>query len=343
MEDDLAGYLDRRRLEGKQANNLVACAIFGFGLVVLAVGTIGYSATENAWEEGEFLTGVMIMVGLLALTVFTGLRARRFGRQARALTGSVRTVPWLPPASADDTSEELAAQIPRLHTISQRVALLCLGWVGVLLVAVGLFMLLERNGQDLLDRGTRVPGTVESTHRVRAGNAWIMVRYSRDGVERTDRINRNSDFEYSPGQTVTVVYDPADPDLVRTLEERNDNRLVDAAAYILVGFGCIALSWGVVAAVRWRKRYLGVRTTGWRSARANIKQPLKGTAKINVTFRDHSTLALQATGFRGLSKVSMNDVPVWIGGADRHMVLLLREGETLRAKPVKATSPREVG
>jgi hypothetical protein len=310
---------------------------FGLVFLLVAMGTI-WSLTEDGyqWAAGELATEIVILVVSLVLSVYTGLRARSFGRQAKAL----QPVTWLPPAAVDDDNSELAVHILRLRTVSRRIVASCAGWVGVLLLGAGAFVLLADNGRDLLDRGTKVTGTVVTVHHARRGSDSMTVRYWRGQVERTDTIFRNSDREYIPGQYVTVVYDLADPDLVRTVDERNDNQLVTWAAWGLIVVGCIGLPMAVLAAARWRERYLAVRTTGWRSGRADIiRLGRKEMPTMKVEFRDASTISLKAdSAFRAPTPVGeVTGVPVWVGGEGRYMVMLMqRQDRSLRAVPVKA-------
>lgn len=338
------------RLRKKRRNGLVACVVFGLVFVIFVVGTIwSLSSSDYPWAEGELAADIATIAVSAALAVFAGFRARVFGRRADALSAShpLRRVSWLPPASDGDTGgAELETQIQRLRTTRWHAAAVLLAWVGVLLLGLSGFVLLDVIGQRLLDAGKRVPGTVEEVHNARRGSSTIMVTYVADGTTRRVKIYRDSELKYAPGQPVTVVYDRTDPERVRTVAERNDSQFVVWANFTAILAGLFGIPFSAMAVRGWWARHQAVRGTGWRPGTAEIVQERKNAERYLVEFHDGSTLRLSAVSYtlrRAPRGEDLSAVPVWVGGADRHMVIVLPRGrwsKGMHAVPVKADAPR---
>jgi hypothetical protein len=326
---------------------LGACAFFS-AVFLLFVGGTTYALTTSGypWENGELTAEIITIVVSLGLAVFTGLRARSFGRQADALQAqlSPHRMLWLPPA-ADSVHSDVEAQTPRLRIYSCRAILICVAWVAALLLGASGFVLMNEAGQRLLDQGDRTAGIVASVDTARRGTSTITVQYLRRGIVRTAEINRDSDRDYAAGQGVTVVYDPADPERVRTLDERNDNKFVTWGAYLLISVACVMIPLSAVAARGWQRRHRAVRTSGWRAGTAHVSHHPKQRAEIAVKYRDGSRITLKAATSTHTPPDfgEHRGVPVWVGGAGRNMVVLLRHSKSrnaLHAVPVSAANPR---
>ncbi|MEO6088685.1 MAG: DUF3592 domain-containing protein [Umezawaea sp.] len=342
------------KLRAKRTSRLVASVSFGLLLVLFTAGTVwSLSSSDYPWIDGELTADIVTIVVLLALTVLTGLRSRTFGRRADALeaTNPARRMTWLPPLSTDGSGNaDLETQIGRLRTTSRRSTAVFAAWVGVLSIGVSGFVLLDMTGQRLLDTGKRVAGTVETVHNARRGSSSITVTYVVDGTRRTARIycDWDSELTYTRGQNVTVVYDLADPERVRTLLERNDSQLVLWATFsvIIVAAG-LGIPFSALSMTGWWARYRAVRATGWRKGTAKVAQEGKALAKFVVSFGDGSALRLSAISYtlHGVpSAGEFSDVPIWVGGAAGRMVIILPRGrwsKGMHAVPVKAEGPRE--
>lgn len=342
-------YLKLLKLRTKRMTRLAACAVFGAVFVLFAAGAAwSLSVGDYPSKPGKLVTDLVIIAVSLVLAVFTGFRARAFGRRADALSATT-PVSWLPRVTDGGSGgAELDEWIRLLRGTGRRSVVVFGAWIGVLLTGASGFVLLDHTGQRLLDTGQRVAGAVESVHEARRGSSSITVSYVADGTRRTVRIYRdwNSDVAYAPGQTVTVVYDPADPGSVRTLAERNDNQLVVWSVVLVITAAFLGIPFSALSMWGWRARYRAVRATGWRAGTADIVQERKKPAMMVVMYRDGSTIHLRTTSctLRRAPGGQLSAVPVWVGGTDQYMVIVLsdngRSGRLL-ALPVKADAPRQ--
>ncbi len=133
----------------------------------------------------------------------------------------------------------------------------------LLIAAAEIAAVMQARADRLLASGRRVPGTVVE---MREGNPTarisppdkIVVRYEAEDSTRQATINLDDESpRYRVGQQVEVVYDPDDPDRVRTSEEDNDpSWAVTIFVYGLV-WAPIAIVVGIVRLVRagrWRRQ-----------------------------------------------------------------------------------------
>ncbi|HEV7975998.1 DUF3592 domain-containing protein [Amycolatopsis sp.] len=340
-------HSEPRRLRRKRTAWFVASGFFT-SVFLLFVGGTTYALTAPgyAWGEGELPIEIIMIVVSALFALFAGLRGRRLGDQAADLEDELSPYEtlWLP-SDPEPVDAEVAAMTPRLRVYSHRAALLCGAWVVALTLGVSGFFLMELLGQRLLDEGARTVGTVVSVHDARRGTSTITVEYvERDDV-RLAIVNRDSDRDYTPGQLVTVVYDPADPERVRTLSERNDNGFLTFGSYFLAIVACIGIPCSAVAAQNWRRRHQAVLGSGWHAGRAHISHYFRQVPRISVTYRDGSGIELKGSTSTHAPPAfgEVSDVPVWVGGESRSMVVLLPRGrirDALHAVPVYADGPR---
>ncbi|MFJ1765358.1 DUF3592 domain-containing protein [Amycolatopsis sp. NPDC088138] len=201
-------------------------------------------------------------------------------------------------------------------------------------VALAGFAAMSASADHLLKTGVRVTGKVLGVYRHSRGEDTIHVAYPVGyGHFRYADIVWDSGRQYTEGQPITVVYDKADPDRVRTPDETNGDQ---TWTWVLV-LGTIAAGSGlvlsVIAAVNWRRRYRAVSATGWRIASVTVvpDYPVrKGRhmPDITVAYRDGTRITLRAaTSSHG--SVPLKQEPnrrAWIGGTDRDMVVLFPHG-----------------
>jgi hypothetical protein len=344
--DDLRNYFKQQKLQKKRTVRVVACVFFTLVFLLFVGGTTwSLTTSDYPWVDGELAAEIITIVGSLLLAVFTGFRARSYGRQAATLEAQLSLQMISLPPAEDSVDADIQAQTPRLRTYSRRAAAICAAWVVALLLGASGFVLLNETGQRLLDQGTQTAGTVVSVHNARARSSSIMVRYMQGDIDRTTKIYRDSNRNYTPGLGVTVFYDRADPGRVRTLDERNDNQFVTWSAYLLVIVACVMVPFSVLAARGWRRRYQAVRISGWRKGAARVSQHSTMLAEIAVKYRDGSRIALKAvTSLHAPHALGESSgVPVWVGGAGRDMVVLMpRRGvrKAFHAVPVRVAGPR---
>ncbi|MEV8607818.1 DUF3592 domain-containing protein [Amycolatopsis sp. NPDC051373] len=148
-------------------------------------------------------------------------------------------------------------------------------------LAAGLVAVLGvlHSADTLLTTGTRVPGTVVSVATPPKGTRWIDVSFRADGRLVTERIDRSSTAAYTPGERVTVVFDPADPGRARTTTETGLSE--NGVDFAWIGVGLVLLCFLVAAtgAVGWSRRSRAVRrTAGTRAQPPSSSRPAPAVA-----------------------------------------------------------------
>ncbi|MGW4393912.1 DUF3592 domain-containing protein [Amycolatopsis nivea] len=326
---------------------LVAAVLGMLVFAVLLAGTAwSLLYPRYVLEDGELAADIAILAGSLSLAVFGISRAGRLERRV-----SVREDGrWLPPRGKYDgkAAFDLDAEIRRLRGTGLRAW----GFAGCrLVVLVGCVVginRMESSAETLLATGARTAGEVLSVDDPldRRGASSMRVRYVAGGTSRIAEIVRKSGRNYSPGESVTVVYDPADPDDVRTTEEQNDNQALVGIYLVPMLLALLGLPSAAVAAVGWRRRRREVRRTGWRAAAVTVvpdPAPRKTRGPdILVRYRDGSGICLSQTwSTRGCAV--LKDAPAWVGGTGRDMVVLFPHGRWRRrpnAMPAVAQGER---
>ncbi len=241
---------------------------------------------------------------------------------------------WLPSASAADHDRRIdfAAETARLRPIARRAAALVLVWLAIAGGAATGLVLLDRAADELLAHGVRVSGVVLSVQHYGRGGLTMRVRYG----SRTAEIVRgsgNQSHDYGVGEVVTVVYDRADPERVRTTEEANEDQFAVNAGIVLLVVGTGGTPIAAWAAIGWRRRARAVAATGWRVATVDVvPQPPAGRSRpkprIHVRYPDGTGLLLRAVlsthGAKALA--DFTDRLAWVGGWGAHVVVLFPRG-----------------
>jgi len=187
------------------------------------------------------------------------------------------------------------AWIRGLSTRVVRSVLVCLACSLVFTVGVWWIGELDASADRLLRDGTRVPGYVTDV-RESKNSKFLGVRYFLHGVPSRYTFRRDSDVSYVVGQPVTVVYDPADPARIRTVEEKNIGYGARTGSVATMLAGVAVTVWSAIVAVGWVVRRRWTRATGWR--RASVEQPVReprSPLTLVARFADHSELFLRPT------------------------------------------------
>ncbi|WP_370643397.1 DUF3592 domain-containing protein [Amycolatopsis sp. DSM 110486] len=205
----------------------------------------------------------------------------------------------------------------------------CLVSAGGLIAVLGVL----HSADTLLATGTRVPGTVVSVATPPKGTRWIDVSYRADGRTLTERVDRSSTAAYTPGERVTVVFDPADPARVRTTAE--DGLSENGLGFAWIGVGLVLLCSLVAAAgaVGWSRRSRAVRRTGWQEGTATVVlAPFTGRG-VNPPYLHVRPLSGEAVRLRAVPSThgarflrTYTDRPAWLGGTGSASVILFRHG-----------------
>jgi len=214
-------------------------------------------------------------------------------------------------------------------------------WVALLTGALGICVLAlcvahisreETKASRLLASGVRTHGTVVShTPGLRGGESEMTVRYTADGRSHFGVIGELEN-SYTPGEEVTVIYDPRDPASIRTPEERNEPFYSESLllAGSILGF-CLILGGLITArrAMRW-PRILA--THPWRPYRLGdpTSRAERARGELTVTPMDDesaeaSLLRLGATLRARSAKLKAEPV-VWVAGDPAGQVIVARPG-----------------
>lgn len=343
VRDDPLGGVSRRRT--------LWLTVSAIGLVVFlffAAGTT-YSllAPGYVFADGELPGEAAILTGSLALAALGLNRLRAWDARLRALAPDFAA--WLPARDANNGEGriDLEAATAGLRRIARRAAALVLAWAALFAGGVVGANAADQAAAGLLATGVRTDGLVLSVEDPVKGTPSMWVRYHSPGASWTEEIVRDSDRVYHVGDTLTVVYDPADPARVRTLGERNENQVLVGFSVMALLVSFVGLPIAVKAAVGWRGRARAAARTGWRIAEASVEPDVfhRRLPEIRVRYRDGTGLVLRcALSFRGPGDLAGQGFRrAWIGGWGRRMVVLFPYGPRKPgpyAMPAYATVPR---
>jgi uncharacterized protein DUF3592 len=205
-----------------------------------------------------------------------------------------------------------------------------LAFAAAFVVAVNLE---QQAGDELVATGVRTPGTVTQVMASSKGG-WMEVRFAVGGVDRVRKINLNGlSPAYHPGDHVTVVHDPADPERLRTDVEENDPLWAVIILVVLLVPAVGLLPAGSVECFRWSRRYRDVRRNGWRRGHATIALR-RNRRVLDVRFDDGVTLRLRENARRATEIPDRGEVEVWVGGAGKARAMLFRGKPFLSAARV---------
>ncbi|WP_328456987.1 DUF3592 domain-containing protein [Amycolatopsis sp. NBC_00438] len=246
--------------------------VFGFAAVGDAAGAVyALTAPGYVFEDGEFAGELTVFVLAAVLMLGCVALGRWHDRRRAALVAEHEH--WLPaPTGHDGRGEvDLDVEIARLRPLMLRSAGFVLVWLAVLAGVVAGFVAMNASAEHLLKTGTRVTGEVLGVYRHSRADDIIYVAYpvGTSGYRYAD-IVWDSGRPYTEGQQITVIYDRADPDRVRTPDETNDDQTWMWVQVIGTIAGVSGLVLSLIAAVNWRRRYRAVRATGWRLASVTV-------------------------------------------------------------------------
>jgi hypothetical protein len=134
---------------------------------------------------------------------------------------------------------------------------------------------------------------------------------------------------FALGQTVTVIYDPADPGRVRTVEDENLSPIPEFLFISLLVSGVCGIPFSLGAATGWFRRYLAVRRTGWHPAFVWVSWVGQRTASMEVRYSRGGEVSLRAALSTHIPpRFTFNRrQQAWVGGRARAMVVVFpRDG-----------------
>ncbi|WP_409494191.1 DUF3592 domain-containing protein [Amycolatopsis sp. cmx-11-12] len=237
----------------------------------------------------------------------------------------------------------------KVRALSGRSIALALLWIAVFVGAAFGTDFLQRSADELLATGTRVEGRVESVRLDRTGDyPTIIVGYRVESDSFKATIDPDSGRAYTVGQPVTVIYDPANPRSVRTLEEADKDGIATALFIVLMLLSLVGAPASGYAAVMWWLRYRAVLATGWRAGKATVwpdGSVRKGgkLPDIDVKFEDGAVTRFRAVmSTRGATRFKeAGNVPVSVAGAGQNVVLVFPDGRWRAGRPYEVPA-REV-
>ncbi|KDN19804.1 DUF3592 domain-containing protein [Amycolatopsis rifamycinica] len=347
-----------RRLSRRRTAWAVTAALCVAVFVLFVIGTaVTLADPAYVFADGELAAELGTLAGSAALGALAVARSRAADRRSESVLARLSLETWLPPPERLDggVGVDFDVETARLRTLGRRALALALLWCGVLAGGIAGLEAIENAAEGLLATGVRTGGEVVEVVNPPSGRGSpsMWVTYEAGGTVFTEEIVRDSSRAYVPGDRVTVVYDRADPEHVRTVEEPNDNQYLVGFCVVPMLLALVAVPVSLVAASRWRQRHRAVRHTGWRAAAVTVvpDYPVrKGrhTPDIHVRYRDGSVIALRAATSTHGATVLKNrpDRPAWVGGWGRDMVVLFPDAPLRKrpyAVPAYARSPRKAG
>ncbi len=235
-----------------------------------------------------------------------------------------------PPAGS--TTDPAAPGLRRLRAGGRR-------WTFALVVALALLgggaaitIQLDRAAEELLHTGVRADGDVVAVRRLRHSST-LTIRYPLAGSSRVVVVDATSSHRYAAGDHVTVVTDPARPDRVRTVDERNETPAAVTAGGILLVTGVVTLPIAVLRRIRWARRRGAARRTGWRPAvvtvvpHRRIADQDHHAPDLEIRYGDGSTVTARGAHAFGVAALSDRPRrPAWVAGTGPNLSVLFREG-----------------
>ncbi|MEV5713261.1 DUF3592 domain-containing protein [Amycolatopsis mediterranei] len=320
---------------------VVVAAVLVF-LFFAAGTTYSLLAPDHVFADGELAGEAAILIGSAALAALGVHRRHALDRRLREDVPDFGA--WLPgrEGSHGEGRVDLAAQTVRLRRTARRATAIAAAWT--LLFAGGLAAVIaaDRATVALLATGVRGEGSVLSVENPARGTPAIWVRYHSPGASWTEEIARDSGQEYHAGEAVTVVYDPADPEHVRTTLEANPDRVLTGFGVMFLVTGFVVLPPAGTAALGWWRRARAVAATGWRIATVTVVPFVRRAREIEVSYRDGSGIVLRCVpSLHSIDALARRRA--WIGGWGRQMVVLCPYGPEKPGPylvPVRATGPR---
>ncbi|WP_372668777.1 DUF3592 domain-containing protein [Amycolatopsis kentuckyensis] len=287
------------------------------GIVAVFSVLSGLGAAGAAYSlitgDGNPLGYAILLFGALAFAVFGWYGLRVFGRTELAAAGDFGR--WLPAADpADGAHPELDA---RMRRSARRATGFAVGWAVVFAAGLIQLSLVDAAAEDLLHTGFHEIGVVVDV-RYSRGTTFIEVSHG----NRTDVLVRDSDRDYSVGEEVIVIYDPADPSRVRTADESNEDDSQLALGVVPMLAALFGLPFWTGRAAGWRRRIRAVGRTGWR--RAGVTDELGSSGRyLHTEFRDGTDATLRRSwAFLRLSpSAGWKNKQAWVGGWGKAMVV----------------------
>jgi hypothetical protein len=211
-------------------------------------------------------------------------------------------------------------------------------WTFALLVAAGLIggcvaleAGLDRDADLLLRTGLRGDGTVLAITTARRAPTVIEIRYVAGGSTRQRWIDQTSDRRYAVGDH--VVTDPARPDRIRTVDEPNQDRGAVTGGWLMLVVGAGLVPLAALRRVRWARRVVAARRTGWYPAVVTVAPHRRLAAAdhrppdLRIRYRDGTVVSARGAHAYGVAELA--DRPrreAWVAGRGENLAVLFPSG-----------------
>ncbi len=288
---------DGRQLRRRRVTLLVVCVPVSLFFALMVFGIATTIGDPSAWAPGdaEIVVAVTVLCGIVAAV--TGLSAAWLSSR---IAESEDVSGYLPEAnrpSGEASRDRVAAAgwTRAMRRPARRAALI--GFACALAIAGSAVwsQVSNQSAEHLLHYGTRVPGQVTAVRKARRESGFLLdICYLSGGVVKNIVIRPESDLSYVAGQAVTVIYDPADPTRIRTVEERNIGEGTWTGIYLLFLAGLAGTAGSAPVVAGWVRRQRRARITGWRETTV-VQAPwvVRSRLLLVVTFADQSRIVLR--------------------------------------------------
>ncbi|MGW4484586.1 DUF3592 domain-containing protein [Amycolatopsis sp. NPDC004368] len=212
------------------------------------------------------------------------------------------------------------------------------GWVVVFGVVLPALLLLGLWWQDsratwLLDHGDETTGQVTQVRTSARGHdvPTISVAFQAHGIPEQVDIDGDSGRDYQVGDSVTVLYDPADPTHARTPDDENLSDGWMLAFVIPLLLLIIFIPVTIAAAVAWARRRRAARTSTWRPVRLRTHEDTDHGQTVRFTLNGRQVVA-KPTVLSYVPRGSKRRAGAHVAGSGRRLVLVLPTGSR-RGRP----------
>ncbi len=201
----------------------------------------------------------------------------------------------------------------------------------ILTITIVYIAMIESGAQQLLKGGARTPGVVLAYRSLPRLGGEYAVEYAVRGHARIGIISETSQRRRR-GERIVVIYDPANPGRIRTLQEVNDMShgvavliafaLVFGAGLILATIGALrhALHWHLILSKQSWQAYRVTDPPTWRRRRG-APPPGITLARVRDDSAESLTLRLGTTARWRTAKLKAAPV-VWLAGDPQSKVVI---------------------
>ncbi|WP_326569590.1 DUF3592 domain-containing protein [Amycolatopsis rhabdoformis] len=185
----------------------------------------------------------------------------------------------------------------------------------------------------LLDHGDETTGQVTRVRTSSQGHdvPTISIAYQAHGAPEQVDIDGDSGRDYRVGDSVTVLFDPADPTHARTPDEQNlsDGWMLAFVIPLLLLIVFVPVT--IVAAVTWARRRRAAGASTWRPVRLRTSEDTDHGQTVRFTL-DGRQIVAKPTVLSFVPRGKKRRAGAHVAGSGRRLVLVLPTGSR-RGRP----------